>query len=128
MARFILAALLINLCACSGMQTVSVSELREGEAPAEIRPGDRVEVITRDNEKMEFSVTEINDLGVGGKFGFIPYDHMRRLQVRRPGSGGGQNTGWLWGAIGVAALIALIASADSVAVCSPGPCPIPAQP
>jgi hypothetical protein len=30
---------------------------------------------------------------------------------------------WLWGILGAALFVAIIASADSVSVCSPGPCP-----
>lgn len=110
------------LAACSSMQAVSVHDLAEQSTPAEIRAGDRVEVITHSSEKFEFNVTEIDDQGLGGEFGFIAYDDMRRLRVNRPG-GSPEVPGWLWGALGVAAAIALIANADSVSVCSPSPCP-----
>ena len=104
------------------MQPVNVSDLANEEAPAEIQVGDRVEVISRDGEKFEFTVTEINAIGLGGKFGFIPYQNMRRLSVRRPGSDP-DDLVWLWGLLGAALFVAIIANADSVAVCSPGPCP-----
>ena len=107
------------------MQPVRVSDLQGNAAPAEVREGDRVEVITRDSEKFEFSVTELNELGLGGKFGFIPYERMRKLSVREPG-GNWDNAGYWAGALlGVALFVALIANADSVSVCSPGPCPSP---
>jgi hypothetical protein len=109
------------------MQPVSVHDLADAEAPAEIVIGDRVEVITQDSEKFEFTVSEINGVGLGGKFGFIPYERMRKLSVRRPGSDSASDSGdgleWLWAALGAAFVIWVIASADSVSVCSPGPCP-----
>lgn len=122
MKQLILALLLINLTACSSMQTVSISKLEDNDEQTEIVIGDRVEVITRDSEKMEFAVTEINGLGLGGKFGFIPYQNMRRLSVQKPGSSG-EGPDWVWVALGIAALVALIAAADSVTVCSGTPCP-----
>lgn len=122
MRRAFLALLVILLAACSSMQPVSVSDLANGQAPAEIQAGDRVEVISKAGEKFEFTVTEINEIGLGGKFGFIPYQNMRRLSVRQPG-GDADDFGWLWGVLGAALFVAIIANADSVSVCSPGPCP-----
>ncbi len=123
MKQLILALLLLNLTACSSMQTVSISDLEDPDIPGEIQHGDRVEVVTRDSEKMEFAVTDINTEGIGGKFGFIPFENIRRLRVQRPGSGSGNSANWIWGIIGAAALVALIASADSVSICSGTPCP-----
>jgi hypothetical protein len=123
MKRACLALLVMSLAACSSMQPVSVSDLANGQAPAEIQTGDRVEVISRDGEKFEFTVTEVNAIGLGGKFGFIPYQNMRRLSVRRPGSDP-EDYVWLWGILGAALFVAIIANADSVSVCSPSPCPI----
>jgi hypothetical protein len=123
MKRLFLALLVILLAGCSSMQSVRVSDVRGNEAPAEIREGDRVEVTTRVGERFEFSVTEINALGLGGEFGFIPYENMRQLRVRRPASAGDGGLEWLWAVLGAAIAIAVIASADSVSVCSPGPCP-----
>jgi hypothetical protein len=118
----LLALLIPLLAACSSMQPVRISDIESGRAADEIQIGDRVEVISRDGEKFEFAVTEINEIGLGGKFGFIPFQNMRRLSVRRPGTDGSDLT-WLWGILGAAVIIAVIASADSVSVCSPGPCP-----
>ena len=123
MKQLVLALLLLNLTACSSMQTVSIQNLENPDIPSEIQHGDRVEVVTRDSEKMEFSVTDITTEGIGGKFGFIPFENIRRLRVQRPGSSGGNSANWIWGIIGAAALAALIASADSVSVCSGTPCP-----
>ena len=123
MKQLILALLLLNLSACSSMQTVSIQDLENPDIPSEIQHGDRVEVVTRDSEKMEFSVTDITTEGIGGKFGFIPFDNIRRLRVQQPGSSSGNSANWIWGILGAAALVALIASADSVSICSGTPCP-----
>ena len=123
MKQLILALLLLNLGACSSMQTVSIQDLENPDIPSEIQHGDRVEVVTRDSEKMEFSVTDITTEGIGGKFGFISFDNIRRLRVQQPGSSGGNSANWIWGILGAAALVALIASADSVSICSGTPCP-----
>ena len=123
MKQFILALLLLNLTACSSMQTVSIQSLENPSIPSEIQHGDRVEVITNDSEKMEFAVTDITTDGIGGKFGFIPFENIRRLRVQRQTGGSGESATWIWGVIGAAALIALIASADSVSICSGSACP-----
>lgn len=107
------------------MQPLRVSDLQGNEAPAELREGDRVEVITTASEKFEFNVAEINAVGLGGQFGFIPYERMRSLAVRRPGNDFGDAGYWIGLLLGTALVIAVIANADSVSVCSPGPCPQP---
>jgi len=107
------------------MQPVRVSDLKGNARPAEVREGDRVEVTTRDSEKFEFTVTEISEFGLGGNFGFIPYERMRALSVRKPGGDYGDSAYWLGILLGTALFVALIANADSVSVCSPGPCPSP---
>jgi protein involved in temperature-dependent protein secretion len=122
MGRVILAFLVLNLAACSSMQAVAVKDLQTQENPAGLYVGDRVEVVTKDNEKFEFAIKEINADGLGGKFGFIPYEKMRSLKVHRPGSGETDLT-WLWAVMGLVAFVALISAADSVSICSPGPCP-----
>ena len=123
MKRLFLSFLIVLLAGCSSMQPVRVSDLRGNEAPAEIREGDRVEITTKVGEKFEFSVSEINALGLGGEFGFIPYENMRQLRVRRPGGAPDDGLEWLWAVLGAAIVVALIANADSVTACSPGPCP-----
>lgn len=125
MRQLLLALLILNLAACSSMQPVRVSDLKGNAAPAEVREGDRVEVTTRDNEKFEFTVTEISEFGLGGKFGFIPYEKMRALSVRQPGADYGDAATWVGILLGTALFVALIANADSVSICSPGPCPSP---
>ena len=83
--------------------------------------GDRVQVVTRDNAKIEFVITDMDELGLGGEFGFIPYGNMSRLRVYRHDND--EAAQWLLVAVGVAAAVALISAADSVKVCSPSPCP-----
>jgi len=125
MKQLLLALLVLNLAACSSMQPVRVNDVKGNPAPAELREGDRVEVVTRDSEKFEFSITELNEFGLGGKFGFIPYERMRSLSVRRPGSDLGDSGYWIGAVLGAALFVAIIANADSVSVCSPGPCTEP---
>ena len=122
MKQIALAILVLHLAACSSMQPVVIDDLRDPHRNASLGIGDRVEVITHDSEKLEFAITEIDTKGLAGKFGFIPYENMRRLRVQQAGAQS-DDFEWLWVALGIAALIALIASADSVTACSPGPCP-----
>ena len=117
-----LAIVVLHLAACSSMQPMVIDDLRDPHRDPSLDIGDRVEVITHDSEKLEFSVTEIDTNGLGGKFGFIPYENMRRLRVQQAGAQA-EDFQWVWVAVGIAALVALIASADSVTACSPGPCP-----
>jgi len=125
MREVILSFLLLHLAACSSMQTVPVQHLQGSQENSPMQPGDRVEVVTHDNEKLDFAVTDITAEGLAGKFGFIAYDDIRRLRVHRPGRQRGEGMAWLWGVLGVAALVGLIAASDSVTVCSGSPCPQP---
>jgi hypothetical protein len=125
MRQIILSLLLVHLAACSSMQTVPVQDLqRQGESGS-LQIGDRVELLTDNKEKLDFAVTDITADGLGGKFGFIPYTDIRRLRIHRPAHYSAENATWLWGVLGVAALIALLSTADSVTVCSGAPCPPP---
>ena len=121
--RYLLALALFNLAACSSMQTVSIESAMTYSPPPGVDYGSRVEVRTFDQRTAEFRVTEITAEGLGGKQGFYAYEDMQSLRVDRPGDSGGEAIGWIVGAIGIAALIALIANADEVRVCSPSPCP-----
>lgn len=123
MRQLALALLIVHLAACSSMQAVPISDVQAGGDDSPIFPGDRVEVITRDNEKLEFPVTDITDDGISGQFGFIRYDDIRTLSVRRPGDDDGEATKWILGALAAAAVVALVAASDSVTVCSGTPCP-----
>ena len=123
----LLSLLVLHLAACSSMQSVSVQDVQRQDENSPVHIGDKVEVITKDSEKMTFVVTDITDSGIAGKFGFIPYDNIRRLMVNVPGTSENRSYTWLWGILGVAALIALAASSDSVSVCSLPPCPRPEE-
>jgi len=121
--KLILSVVLIHLAACSGMQIIPVRDLQGRSGNSSLQIGDRVELATRNNEKLDFAVTEITPDGLAGRFGFIPYHDIRRLRVHRPGYAKSENRAWLWGVLGVAALIGLITAADSVTVCTNTPCP-----
>ena len=105
------------------MQTVPIRDVQAGGENSPIFPGDRVEVVTYDNEKLDFPVTDITDEGLSGKFGFIPYGDIRKLSVHRPGESNDEATKWILGALAAAAVVALVAASDSVTVCSGSPCP-----
>ena len=120
LARFTLALLLLHLAACSSLQTVRVDTTRT--PPAAVHPGDEVRVTTRAGDRMEYRVTDVTEEGLGGTSLFVPWPEISRLEVRRPGANE-HTTQIILGLIGLAAFIALINSADSVSVCSPGPCP-----
>jgi hypothetical protein len=123
--RYILALLVFHLAACSSMQTVNFGQSGHYDPPPELEIGKRVEVTTFDREKLEFTVTDVTVEGIGGKFGFIPYENIMRLRVQVPGSGDSNWSGWVLGVITAIGLAWLIASADSVSVCSGTPCSQP---
>jgi hypothetical protein len=123
MRHWLLSLLIVHLAACSSLQTVAVRDVQAGGESGPVQVGDRVEVVTHGDEKLSFAVTDITPDGLAGQFGFMRFDDIRRLRVRRPGQGGGEHAGWILGALAVAALVALVASADSVSVCSGTPCP-----
>ena len=123
MRQIVLSLLLLHLAACSSMQSVPVQDLRDRDKGDLLYPGDRVELVTRDHEKLDFTITDITADGLAGKFGFVAYDDIQRLRVRRAGQGNARNLTWLWGVLGAAAVIGLISAADSVTVCSNTPCP-----
>ncbi len=122
-ARYVLAVLLFNLTACSSMQVVSVESAMRYSPPPGVDYGSLVEVKTFDQRAAEFRVTEITAEGLGGKPGFFTYQDMQSLRVEKPSQSNSNAVGWIIGAIGIAALVALIANADEVRVCSPSPCP-----
>ncbi len=121
---YLLSILLFNLAACSSMQPVSVESAMQRTTMSGIDYGSLVEVKTLANRTSKFRVTEMNEDGLGGKPGFFRYEDMKSLKVQSEGSNNsGEFWGYLLGALGIAALIALVANADSVTVCSPSPCP-----
>ncbi len=121
--RYLLGLLVLNLAACSTLQPVDIESAMKYSPPRGIDYGSLVEVKTLDKRTVKFRVTEITDDGLGGKQGFFRYEDMKNLRVDNPGKKG-DTTAYILGALGFIALIALIANADSVAVCSPGPCPV----
>jgi len=120
--RYLLSLLVLNLAACSSLQPVSIESAMQYSPPRGIDYGSLVEVKTLDKQTVKFRVTEITDDGLGGNQGFYRFADMKTLRVDKPGKKG-DTTAYILGALGVIALIALVASADSVAICSPSPCP-----
>jgi protein involved in temperature-dependent protein secretion len=123
MRHFLLSLLIAHLAACSSLQSISVQDVQSQGEDSGLYIGDRVEIITNDSERLDFAVTDITNEGIGGKFGLIPYANIRSLKVKRPGSLDDSSETWVWAVLGAVALGAIIASADSVTVCSGDPCP-----
>lgn len=124
--NYVLSILLLNLAACSSMQPVNIESAMQGSAARGVDYGSLVEVKTLDNRTSKFRVTEMNGEGLGGKPGFYRFEDMKSLRVENNAPKNSDNTwGYILGAVGIAALIALLANADSVSVCSGSPCPQP---
>ena len=120
--NYLLALLFFNLTACSSMQTVDVESAMRYAPPPGIDVGSLVEVKTLDDRGLKFRVTNVTKLGLDGKYGFVAYEDMAQLKVETPARNEGKTAGYILGALGVVALIALIGSADVVRVCSHSPC------
>ena len=121
---YLLSLLLINLAACTSMQTVNMETTIQTSHARGVEYGSLVEVKTLDGRKAKFRVTDISDEGLGGNSGFYRFEDMESLQVENLNNDSGETAmTWLLGIVGVAALVALIANSDSVSVCSPSPCP-----
>jgi len=121
--RCLLGLLVLNLAACSTLQPVSIESAMQYSPPRGIDYGSLVEVKTLDKRTVKFRVTEITADGLGGRQGFYRFEDMKSLRVDNPGKKG-DTTAYILGALGVIALIALVANADSVTICSPSPCPV----
>ncbi len=122
LSRYVLCLLLFNLAACSSYQTVNIERAMNQTRPSGVDFGSLVKVTPLEGRTVSFRVTELTPEGLGGGGGFYRYEDMKTLKVEAPGSNDGQALGVVLGIIGVAALVALIANADSVRVCSPSPC------
>jgi hypothetical protein len=120
--RYLLGLLVLNLTACSTLQPVDIESAMQYSPPRGIDYGSLVQVKTLDKRTVKFRVTEITDEGLGGKQGFYRFEDMKNLRVDNPGKNDDTLT-YILGALGIAALIVLVASADSVTICSPSPCP-----
>ena len=124
--RYLLSLLLLNLAACSSMQTVNVENAMQSTKVRGIDYGSLVEVKTLDKRTVKFRVVDITPEGLGGNQGFYRYEDMKSLRVENPNANNNGTTwGYILGALGIIALVALVANADSVAICSPSPCPEP---
>ena len=126
--RYLLSLLLLNLAACSSMQTVNVESAMQSTKVRGIDYGSLVEVKTLDKRTVKFRVVDITREGLGGNQGFYRYEDMQSLRVENPNAKNNDYTlNYILGTLGVIALIALAISSDSVAICSPSPCPEPPQ-
>lgn len=124
--NYLLALLVFNLAACSSLHTVSIESAMKHSPPKGVDYGSLVQVKTLDKQTAKFRVTVINADGIGTSKHFYRYEHMQSLKVEAVESGGGTDTlSIVLGIIGIAALVALVANADSVAICSPSPCETP---
>lgn len=124
LGRYLLCLLLLNLAACSSMQTVDLQRAVQTSNARGVEYGRLVEVKTLDKRTVKFRVTEITEVGIGSDEEFFRFVDMKSLKVDNPNSTKNEDT-WTYvlGVIGVIALIALAANSDSVRVCSPSPCP-----
>ena len=124
--RYLLSLLLLNLAACSSMQTVNVESAMQSTKVRGVDYGSLVEVKTLDKRTVKFRVVDITQEGLGGNQGFYRYEDMQSLRVENPNAKNNDNTlSYILGTLGAIALIALAISSDSVAICSPSPCPEP---
>lgn len=123
--HYLLALLVFNLAACSTLQPVSVESAMKNSLPASVDYGSLVEVKTLDKQTAKFRVTVINPDGLGGNKNFYRYEDMASLKVEAPSNN--SDNAWLilGGILGAAALVFLVANADSISVCSPAPCDRP---
>ena len=123
--HYLLALLVFNLAACSNLQTASVENAMKNSPPRGVDYGSLVHVKTLDKKTAKFRVTVINADGLGGSDEFIRYEDMASLKVEQEQKGNSEAGTIILGILAAAALVFLIASADSVAICSPSPCEPP---
>lgn len=124
LSRYLLCLLLLNLAACSSMQTVDLERAVQTSNARGVEYGRLVEVKTLDNRTVKFRVTEIDDTGIGSTDEFFRFAEMKSLKADNPNSKSSENAwNYVLGVVGAIALIALAANSDSVSVCSPSPCP-----
>jgi len=93
--------------------------------PRGVDYGSLVEVKTLDERTTKFRVTTINSDGLGGASGFYRYADMSSLKVddsQYKKDRQNNALSYILGVLGIAALIFVVASSDSVTVCSPAPC------
>ena len=122
---YLLAILVFNLAACSTMQEVSIQGAMQNSSPYGVDYGSLVHVRMLDKTSAKFRVTVINADGLGGSENFYRYENMADLKVESAKSNDTNIGAILLGVLGVAALVFLVANADSVSVCSSTPCESP---
>lgn len=122
--RYLLALMIFNLAACSTLQPVSIESAMKNSPPRGVDYGSLVHVKMLDKSSAKFRVTVINADGIGGNDEFYRYEHMASLKVQAQNNSS-EAGAIILGILGVAALVFLVANADSVAVCSPSPCEQP---
>lgn len=120
--HYLLALLVFNLAACSTLQPVSIERAMKSSPPAGVDYGSLVQVKMLDKSSAKFRVTVINADGLGGNEKFYRYENMASLKVESPKNKNGNATAIILGILGTAALVFLVANADSVRVCSSSPC------
>ena len=120
--NYLLALMVFNLTACASMQTVDVQSAMRYPPPPGIDFGSLVEIKTLDERRLKFRVTDVTNLGLDGKYGFIAYEDMAQLKGDTSTRNQGKTAEYIFAALGFVALIALIGSADTVNVCSHPPC------
>ena len=121
---YLLSLLLLNLAACTSMQTVNMETTMQTSHARGVDYGSLVKVETLAGESAKFRVTDITDEGLGGNTGFYRFENMKSLKVENVHQNNGETAlTWALGILGVVALVALVANSDSVKVCSPSPCP-----
>lgn len=126
--RYVLSLLLLNLAACSSMQPVNIEHSMQSDKARGVDYGSLVEVRSLDNRTVKFRVTDITAEGLGGKPGFYRFEDMKSLRVENPSANNSGNAwNYILGALGIIALVALVANADSVSICTPSPCPEPGR-
>ena len=123
--HYLLALLIFNLTACSTLQQVSIESAMFNSPPPGVDYGSLVHVKMLDKSSAKFRVTVINADGLGGGDKYYRYEDMATLKVEGPRNSNGNAVSIILGVLGAAALIFLIANADSVTVCSPSPCEQP---
>lgn len=122
--HYLLALLVFNLAACSTMQPVSVESAMQNPPGRGIEYGSLVHVKMLDKTSAKFRVTVMNTDGLGDSGRFYRYGDMASLKVEGPKKDNDAGA-IILGILGVAALVFLIANADTVSVCSPAPCERP---
>lgn len=121
-AQGLLVLLLLNLAACSSYRDVRIESALGTTAPPGVYEGSLVKVTTFYGVTDSFRVTRFTEEGLGSSTVFYRYEDLRKLQVEKSEADSSKTWSVVLGIIGLAALVALVANADSVAVCSPSPC------